>query len=161
MRPLHCLKTSGISLRQGANLDAGGRSARQSRAGRRSMGNTAWHSVSANLEVVSCSLAKWAIAELIALISVSDSDEEMDTLMLLYLTSKRQNSVWKSEYMKERRNYRELALTLKFSDKQFTDCFCLNRSQFNEVHRLVQNSIHSEVCNAQKPMERKKNSLCS
>ena len=60
-------------------------------------------SVNAHWEVVSCSLAKWAMAELIALSSESDSDEEMDTLMLLYLTSKQQKSVWKSGYMKKRK----------------------------------------------------------
>jgi len=51
------------------------------------------------------------MAEFIALSSESDSDEEMDTLMLLYLTSKRQNSVWKSEYMKKRKTHGEFALT--------------------------------------------------
>ena len=39
-----------------------------------------------------------------------------------------------------------------FSDKQFTNYFRLNRSQFNEVQRLVQNSVYSEGCNAQKPI---------
>jgi len=91
------------------------------------------------------------MAEFIALSSESDSCEEMDTLML-YLTSKRQNSVWKSEYMKSRKTHGELALTSEFSAKQFTNYFRLNRSQFNEVHRLVQNSIYSEGCNAQKPI---------
>ena len=83
------------------------------------------------------------MAEFIALSSESDSDEEMDTLML-YLTSKRQNSVWKSEYMKMRKTYGEFALTSELSAKQFTNYFRLNRSEFNEVHRLVQNSIYSE-----------------
>ena len=50
------------------------------------------------------------MAEFIALSSESDSCEEMDTLML-YLTSKRQNSVWKSEYMKKRKTHGEFALT--------------------------------------------------
>ena len=45
----------------------------------------------------------------------------MDTLMLLYLTSKRQKSVWKSEYMKKRKTHGEFALTSDFSDKQFTN----------------------------------------
>jgi hypothetical protein len=88
------------------------------------------------------------MAELIVLSSESDSDEEMDTLMLLYLTSKRQKSAWKSEYMKKRETDVEFALKSEFSDKQFTDCFRLNRSQFIEVHRLLQNSISYEGCNA-------------
>jgi len=92
------------------------------------------------------------MAEFIALSSESDSGEEMDTLMLLYLTSKRQKSVWKSEYMEKRKIHGELALTSEFSDEQFTNYFRLNRSQFNEVHRLVQNCIYSEGCNAQKPI---------
>jgi len=82
----------------------------------------------------------------------SDSGEEMDALMLFYLTSKRQNSVWKNEYMKKRKAHGEFALTSEFSAKQFTKYFRLNGSQLNEVHRLVQNSIYSEVCNAQKPI---------
>ena len=49
------------------NSTAGWRRAGQSRARRRSTGNTACHSVSSHWEVVSCSLLKWAIAELIAL----------------------------------------------------------------------------------------------
>ena len=92
------------------------------------------------------------MAEFIALSSESDSSEEMDTLMLLYLTSKRQNSVWKSKYMKKRKTHGEFALTSEFSAKQFTNYIRLNRNQFNEVHRLVQNSIYSEGCNAQKPI---------
>jgi hypothetical protein len=59
------------------------------------------------------------MAEHIALSSESDSDEEMDTPMSLYLTSKRQKSVWKSEYMKKRNNHGEFDLTSEFSDKQF------------------------------------------
>ena len=89
------------------------------------------------------------MAELIAL--SSDSDEEMDTLVLLYLTSKRQKSVWKSGYIKMGKTHGGFALTSEFSDKQFTNYFRLNRSQFNEVHRIMQNSIYSEGCNAQKP----------
>jgi hypothetical protein len=58
------------------------------------------------------------MAEFIGLSSESDSDEEMDTLMLLYLTSKRQKSVWKSEYMKKRKTHGEFALTSEFCDKQ-------------------------------------------
>jgi hypothetical protein len=92
------------------------------------------------------------MAELIALSSESDSDEEMDTLMLLYPTSERQKSVWKSEYTKKRKTHGEFALTSEISDKQFTNCYCLNRSQFNDVQWLVQNSIYSEECNAQKPI---------
>ena len=71
------------------------------------------------------------MAELIAISSESDSDEEMDTLILLYLTSKRQKSVWKSEYIKKRKTHGGFPLTSEFSDKQFTDYFRLNRSQFN------------------------------
>ena len=92
------------------------------------------------------------MAEFIALSSEADSGEEIDTLMLLYLTSKRQNSAWKSEYIKKRKTHGEFALTSEFSAKQFTNYFRLNRSQFNEVHRLVQNSVYSEGCNAQKPI---------
>jgi len=62
------------------------------------------------------------MAELIALSSESDSDEEMDTL-ILYLTSKRQKSVWKSEYMKKRKTHGGFALTSEFSDEQFTNYF--------------------------------------
>jgi hypothetical protein len=91
------------------------------------------------------------MAELI-LSSDSDSDEEMDTQMLLYLTSKRQKSVWKSEYIKNRKTHGEFALTSEFSDKQFINYFRLSRGQFNEVHRLVQGSFYSEGCNAQKPI---------
>ena len=61
------------------------------------------------------------MVELIALSSESDFDEEIDTLMLLYLTSKRQKSEWKSEYMKKRKTHGEFALTSEFCDKQFTN----------------------------------------
>ena len=61
------------------------------------------------------------MVELIALSSESDSDEEMDTLMLLYLTSKRQKSEWKSDYMKKRKPHGEFALTSEFCDKHFTN----------------------------------------
>jgi hypothetical protein len=83
------------------------------------------------------------MAELI-LSSESDYDEEMDTLMVLYQTSKRQQSVWKNEYMKKRKTDGEFGLPSEFSDKQFTDCVRLNRRQFNEVHRLVKNSVYAD-----------------
>jgi len=63
------------------------------------------------------------MAELTTLSSESDSDEEMDTLMLFYPTLKRQKSVWKIEYMKKRKTHGEFALTSEFSDKQFTNYF--------------------------------------
>ena len=85
------------------------------------------------------------MAELIAISSESDSDEEMDTLILLYLTSKRQKSVWKSEYMKKRKTHDGFPLTSEFSDKQFTNYFRLNRSHFSEVHRPVQNAVYSKT----------------
>jgi hypothetical protein len=92
------------------------------------------------------------MAELIALSSESDSDKEMDTLKLLHLTSKRQKSVWKSEYMKKRKTHGEFVLTSEFFDKQFTNWFRLNLIHCNEVYGLVQNFIYSEGCNAQKPI---------
>jgi hypothetical protein len=52
--------------------------------------------------------------------------------------------------MAKRKTDGEFALTSEFSDKQFTDYFRLNLSQFNAFHRLVQNSVYSEGCNAQK-----------
>jgi len=54
--------------------------------------------------------------------------------------------------MKKRKTHGEFALTSEFSAKQFTNYYRLNQSQFNEVHRFVQNSICSEGCNAQKPI---------
>ena len=80
--------------------------------------------------------------------------------MLLYLTSKRQNSVWKNEYMKKRKTHGEFALTSEFSAKQFTNYFRLNRSQFNAVHRLVQISVYSEGCNANKTNWNGRKTLC-
>jgi hypothetical protein len=56
------------------------------------------------------------MAEIVALSSESDSDEEMDTLMLLYLASKRQKLVWKSEYMKKRKTHGKFTLTSEFCD---------------------------------------------
>ena len=75
-------------LMPGAHWDAGRRRVVHSRPGRRRTRNTAKRSASAHWDVVSCSLAKWAMADLIALSSESESDEERDTLMLLHLTSK-------------------------------------------------------------------------
>ena len=92
------------------------------------------------------------MTEFIVLSSESNPDKEMDTPMLFYLTSKRQNSVLKSEYMKKRKTHGEFTLTSEFCAKKLTIYFRLNRSQFNEVYRLVQNSIFSEGCNAQKPI---------
>jgi hypothetical protein len=66
------------------------------------------------------------MAELITLSSESHSNEEMDILMVLYLTSKWQKSVQKSEYMKKRKTHGEFALTSELSDKQFTNYFLLN-----------------------------------
>ncbi|KAF0749182.1 protein ANTAGONIST OF LIKE HETEROCHROMATIN PROTEIN 1-like [Aphis craccivora] len=76
--------------------------------------------------------------------SESDSDEEMNELLLLYSLSKRNKSIWKSAYMKKRKSHGEFILTSEFSDKQFTNYFRLNRNQFNEV--LI-------GCNAQKPID--------
>jgi hypothetical protein len=82
------------------------------------------------------------MAELIAVSSESDSDKEMDTLILSHIETAEVG-------MEKRKTHGEFALTSEFSDKQFTNYFRLNRSQFSEVHRLVQNSICAEGCNAQ------------
>jgi hypothetical protein len=73
--------------------------------------------------------------------------------MLTYVAPKRTKSTWKSEYMKKRRNHGEFALMSEFSDKQFSNYFRLNRSQFNKVLNIIRNSIHSEGCNAQIPIQ--------
>jgi len=85
--------------------------------------------------------------------SESDSDEEMNELLLLYSLSKRNKSIWKSEYMKKRKSHGEFILTSEFSDKQFTNYFRLNRNQFNEVLSIVNDKIYSVGCNAQKPID--------
>ena len=54
--------------------------------------------------------------------------------------------------MKKRKTLGEFALASEFSAKQFTKYFRLNRSHFNAVHRLGQNSIYFERCNAKKPI---------
>ncbi|VVC30205.1 Hypothetical protein CINCED_3A022695 [Cinara cedri] len=83
--------------------------------------------------------------------SASDSDEEMDKLLLLYSLSKGNKSIWKSAFMKKRNSHGELVLTSEFSDKQFTNNFRLNRNQFNEI--LINDKIYSGGCNAQKPID--------
>jgi len=77
--------------------------------------------------------------------------------MLLHLTSKRQNSVWKSEYIQKSKTHGKFVLTSEFPAKQFTNYFRSNRSQYNEVHRFVQNSFYSEGCNAHKPVGTEEN----
>jgi hypothetical protein len=84
----------------------------QSRAGRRSTGKTAWRSVSAQWEVVSCNLAKWAMAEFIALSSKIPMKKW--THWCYYI------SLEKRVYEKEK-THGEFALTSEFCDKQFTN----------------------------------------
>jgi len=64
----------------------------------------------------------------------SDSDEEMDELLLLCSLSKRNKSIWKSAYTKKRKSHGEFVLTSEFSDKQFANYFRLNRNQFCELN---------------------------
>lgn len=74
--------------------------------------------------------------------SVSDSDEEMDELLLLYSLSKRNKSIWKSAYMKKRKSHGEFILTSEFSDKQFTNYFRLSRNQFNGFLSMVNDKLY-------------------
>ena len=85
--------------------------------------------------------------------SESDSDEEMNELLLLYSLSKRNKSIWKNEYTKKRKSHGEFILTSEFSDKQFTNYIRLNRNQFNKVLSIVNDKIYSVGCNAQKPID--------
>lgn len=94
------------------------------------------------------------MTELIDLSSESDSDAGMQMQMaLLYDVSKRKKSFWKSDYMKKRNTHGEFTLTSEFSDNRFTNYFRLNRCQFEEVHNIIKSAIHSEGCNAQKPID--------
>lgn len=92
------------------------------------------------------------IEYLLDLSSESDSEEEWETEVLLYDVKKRRKSFWMSNYMKKRRTHGEFALTSELSDTKFSNYFRLNREQFSEVHSIIEPTIYSEGCNAQKPI---------
>ncbi|KAJ8873922.1 hypothetical protein PR048_024759 [Dryococelus australis] len=74
--------------------------------------------------------------------------------VLVYITSKRKKTAWKSPYMQKRKCHGEFLLTSEFSDKQFSSYFRVNRNQFGEVNQLLKYVIRSEGCNAQRAIER-------
>jgi len=83
--------------------------------------------------------------------SESDSDEELDELVLYSLIKRKKSR--NSDFMKKRKSYREFVLTKELSEKQFTNYFRLNRFQFHEVLHIIKDTIFSEECNAQRPIE--------
>ncbi|XP_050504168.1 uncharacterized protein LOC126889520 [Diabrotica virgifera virgifera] len=84
--------------------------------------------------------------------SESESDAEFEETILLFNMSKRKKSFWKSDYMKKRSTHGEFALSSEFSDPAYLNYFRLSRKQVDEVHNLIENSIYSDGCNAQKPI---------
>lgn len=66
--------------------------------------------------------------------SESDSDAKFEEMVLLYTSSMRKKSFWKSSYMKKRSTDGEFALVSEFSDPIFFKYFWLSRVQFDEVH---------------------------
>ncbi|KAJ8894728.1 hypothetical protein PR048_000035 [Dryococelus australis] len=78
----------------------------------------------------------------------------MDTEMLVYITSKRNKTIWKSPYMPKRKTHGEFVLKSESSDKQLSHYFRVNRDQFSEVILLLTYVIRSEGCNAQRAIGR-------
>ncbi|XP_045467036.1 uncharacterized protein LOC123675638 [Harmonia axyridis] len=83
--------------------------------------------------------------------SESDSDAELETI-LLYLRKSKKKKKPNSEYLKKRNTHGEFSLNKELCDERFINYFRLNREEFKEVHTLIQPIIHSEGCNAQKPI---------
>lgn len=54
--------------------------------------------------------------------------------------------------MEKRQSHGEFNLASEFSDSKFTNYFRLNKNQFEEVHNIIEETIYSEGCNAQKPI---------
>ncbi|XP_072378952.1 uncharacterized protein [Diabrotica undecimpunctata] len=84
--------------------------------------------------------------------SESESDAEFEETVLLFNMSKRKKSFWKSNYMKKRNTHGEFALSSEFSESRYLNYFRLSRKQVDEVHNIIENSIYSDGCNAQKPI---------
>ncbi|CAH1993157.1 unnamed protein product [Acanthoscelides obtectus] len=86
--------------------------------------------------------------------SESESDSEIDTLILLYsISEKRKKSVWMNDYLKKRNTHGEFNLLKELNDGQMKMYFRLNKNQFDELHNLVINDITGRGCNAQQPIE--------
>ncbi|CAH1997034.1 unnamed protein product [Acanthoscelides obtectus] len=86
--------------------------------------------------------------------SESESDSEIDTLILLYsIAKKRKKSVWMNDYLKKRNTHGEFNLLEELNDGQVKMYFRLNKNQFDELHNLVINDITGHGCNAQQPIE--------
>ncbi|KAJ8886366.1 hypothetical protein PR048_012577 [Dryococelus australis] len=84
--------------------------------------------------------------------SESDSDFEMETVMLLLDNCRRRKGFWRSEYMEKRGTHGEFVVTNELSDSCFRNYCRLTRNQFEEVHSMIEEEIGSEGCNAQKPI---------
>ena len=84
--------------------------------------------------------------------SESDSENELEKIMLLHDICRGKRSVWRSEYMEKRTTHGEFALTCELSDARYKNCFRLSRDEFADVHNMIQSDISSKGCNAQKPI---------
>ncbi|KAF5304461.1 hypothetical protein FQA39_LY09657 [Lamprigera yunnana] len=86
--------------------------------------------------------------------SESESDSEMETVILLYsMTKKRKKSVWMHDYLKQSSTHGEFLLLKKLNNSRTKMYFRLNKEQFVEIHTLIMNYITGRDCNAQQAIE--------
>lgn len=89
---------------------------------------------------------------LLDLSSESDSDCAAEEELLLHsLTSKKLKSP-NNFYLSKRKTHGQFKMTSELPDSVFTNYFRMNRNQFTEVHGMIQQSIHSDGCNAKEPI---------
>lgn len=81
----------------------------------------------------------------------SDSDNEIEDLILLYCISKRrEKSLWRSDFMKKRKTHGEFKLTSEFDDITFKKYTRFTRDQCAHIHSLIEGDIFREGCNCQR-----------
>lgn len=95
------------------------------------------------------------------LIDLESESEEEKIIFLLHSRNKIRERRKKNKYLQRRDSHGEFKLSTEIPDNVFKETFRLNRSQFEEVHCIIQNDIVGRECNAQKPIDsREKLAVC-
>ncbi|KAF5290599.1 hypothetical protein FQA39_LY14665 [Lamprigera yunnana] len=86
--------------------------------------------------------------------SESESDSEMETVILLYsMTKKRKRSVCMHDYLKQRNTHEEFLLLKELNNSRTKMYFRLNKETSVEIYTLIMNDITGRGSNAQQAIE--------
>lgn len=83
----------------------------------------------------------------------SESDSEIENILLCFYLKRRKKCLGESTHLKKRRTHGEFNLLSDLSDVQIKQYFRVTRLQFQEIHDVIKENIQGIGCNARQPID--------